>query len=147
MTAIYKQDFKGKPWKCIRSVKLALANGEWISMSKCCGHKICWQHLLNSTICVACLSSIWSSEIWFGLVDLDWPLAQMANGLKSFWHRLMYIFVNYKLLTHWGRVTHVCARSLNWVIIGSGNDLSPVCEAVCWYPAPWMCTCLWITGS
>ena len=36
---------------------------------------------------------------------------------------LLVIFMLFKCLTHWGRVTHICVSKLN--IIGSDNGLSP----------------------
>ena len=47
------------------------------------------------------------------------------NG-KSIWKwyiLIPYVFIMWLLLTHWGRVTHICVVKL--IIIGSDNGLSP----------------------
>ena len=48
-------------------------------------------------------------------------------GRKCNWDtivcRMFYIFLGLKVLTHWGRVTHICVSELT--IIGSDNGLSP----------------------
>ena len=84
-----------------QSVKLALARHQWCVNFQL-GHwtgnyhwlvEILWSWnsltaFIEFKTCVACLSSILSSKICFRPVDLNWPLAHMASGLTSFWHRL-----------------------------------------------------------
>ena len=51
------------------------------------------------------------------------PISSQGNWHVT-WPRLQtYVQVSVSLLTHWGRVTHICVSKLN--IIGSDNGLSP----------------------
>ena len=46
----------------------------------------------------------------------------------------LYLFLLYLVLTHWGRVMHICVSKLT--IIGSDNGLSPErCQAIIWINA------------
>ena len=49
----------------------------------------------------------------------NWHLLSASIFIESTSHKLMHC----KVLTHWGRVTHICVRKLT--IIGSDNGLSP----------------------
>ena len=43
-------------------------------------------------------------------------------GLKNVYH-FIYFYISDEILTHWGRVTHICVSTIT--IIGSDNGLSP----------------------
>ena len=60
---------------------------------------------------------------WKSLVRFNFPV--MAVKTWQLWHPLMQcvIRVSGLMLTHWGRVTHICVSKLT--IIGSDNGLSP----------------------
>ena len=77
-------------------------------------------------------------QIWFHLQGCKIKIcAESASVSKSCWHQcvLGYVFIKSngphaqknkiksEILTHWGRVTHICVSKLT--IIGSDNGLSP----------------------
>ena len=58
-------------------------------------------------------------------------IAVIINAIVSYILVFMYLLEIKLLLTHWGRVTHICVGKLT--IIGSDNGLSPGrCQAIIW---------------
>ena len=85
----------------------------------------CWMY--NSLLCNWNIIHQWFSHIYQGPVRLNVQIALIIQ--KS--TRLQHVLSSVWLLTHWGRLTHVCHCELT--IIGSHNDLSPgLHQAIIW---------------
>ena len=68
---------------------------------------------------ILCKNLLWHS--WCIRSDSSW---RPSLDRRSVWYQ-------YKILTHWGQVTHICVSKLT--AIGSDNGLSPCrCQAVIW---------------
>ena len=98
-----------------------------------------WHHNDMETVC----KFLALSERTRGLFDikmqsLEWKSALYKDNLATilhFYNDNPYIPKTVFILTHWGRVTHICVGKL--IIIGSDNGLSPDRrQAIIWTNAP-----------
>ena len=76
------------------------------------------------------LSGKWGFHCWYlsigsgnGLVQNRQQVITGINEYSAHWYIYLYMHHQGPILTHWGRVTHICVNKLT--IIGSDNGLSP----------------------
>ena len=70
------------------------------------------------------LVNIWG-RYWKGWKHISMHCGELLNTFSLLWCLLSIIAI---LITHWGRVTHICVSKLT--IIGSDNGLSPGRQAI-----------------
>ena len=70
------------------------------------------------------LPSVWSTHNHLRAISQEIPQPSVSKiSLKITYKRFHLNLPGANVLTHWGRVTHICVRNLT--IIGSDNGLSP----------------------
>ena len=62
-------------------------------------------------------------ELGCQLTLINFLISSAPNNLKFPYSATVFLLQKHELLTHWGRVTHICISDLT--IIGSDNGLSP----------------------